>query len=290
MRLTMAPLSLALLASSLAAQQVPAAIFTDPSRDPTYPARMVVLHVPSGGVLINGVAYLAAGRGRHPTLVLLHGLPGNEKNLDLAQAVRRAGWNAVAVNYRGSWGSPGSFRIAQTLEDAEAVLAYLRDTAHARTLTIDTTRLVLAGHSLGGWVAAMTASHDHNLRGAILISAANMGGSLGFGAARAKLVAFLRDNMESLANVTAEELADELMTNAGRFDWGHSVPGLVQVPLLVLTADDGLAPEATALCDSLRARGSTQVTLTHIATDHSWSDSRIELETLTLRWLEPLSR
>ncbi|MFD3266336.1 hypothetical protein [Phenylobacterium ferrooxidans] len=32
---------------------------------------------------------------------------GNEKNLDLAQAVRRAGWNAAAFNYRGSWGSPG---------------------------------------------------------------------------------------------------------------------------------------------------------------------------------------
>ncbi|MDO8912512.1 MAG: hypothetical protein Q8N10_08825 [Phenylobacterium sp.] len=32
---------------------------------------------------------------------------GNEKNLDLAQAVRRAGWNAVTFNYRGSWGSPG---------------------------------------------------------------------------------------------------------------------------------------------------------------------------------------
>jgi predicted alpha/beta-fold hydrolase len=64
---------------------------------------MEVLHIPSGGVEINGVAYVAAGAGPHPVLVLFHGLPGNEKNLDLAQAVRRAGWTVVTLNYRGSW-------------------------------------------------------------------------------------------------------------------------------------------------------------------------------------------
>jgi hypothetical protein len=41
--------------------------------------------------------------------LICHGLPGNEKHLDLAQAVRRAGWLAVTFNYRGSWGSQGVF-------------------------------------------------------------------------------------------------------------------------------------------------------------------------------------
>ena len=91
---------------SVAKVAIPAAIYTDPVRDPKHPARMEVLHIPSGGVALNGVAYLAAGAGPHPTLLIMHGLPGNEKNLDLAQAVRRAGWNAVTFSYRGSWGSP----------------------------------------------------------------------------------------------------------------------------------------------------------------------------------------
>ena len=68
------------------------AIYTDPAPDKAHPAGMEVLHIPSGGVAINGIAYVAAGPGPHPVLVLMHGLPGNEKNLDLAQAVRRAGW------------------------------------------------------------------------------------------------------------------------------------------------------------------------------------------------------
>jgi predicted alpha/beta-fold hydrolase len=94
-------------------QPVPSAIYTDPAVDAAHPARMEVLHIPTHGVLINGLVYAPPGAGTHPTLVICHGLPGNEKNLDLAQAVRRAGWNAVTFNYRGSWGSPGSFRFGQ---------------------------------------------------------------------------------------------------------------------------------------------------------------------------------
>ncbi len=116
------------------AQPIPAAVGTDPAPDARFPARSAVIHVPSFGGTINGLVYVASGAGPHPTLVLCHGLPGNEKNLDLAQAVRRAGWNAVTFNYRGSWGSPGTFSFAHTLEDAASVLAYLRMPANARAL------------------------------------------------------------------------------------------------------------------------------------------------------------
>src|SRR4029453_8317257 len=52
-------------------------------------------HVGAADQRINGFVYLASGDGPHPTVVLLHGLPGNERNLDLAQAMRRAGANVV---------------------------------------------------------------------------------------------------------------------------------------------------------------------------------------------------
>src|SRR5665213_1824794 len=70
---------------------LPPAIWADPAPDAAHPARSEVLHIASHGVEINGLAYLVAGAGVHPTVVLFHGLPGNEKNLDLAQAIRRAG-------------------------------------------------------------------------------------------------------------------------------------------------------------------------------------------------------
>ena len=37
---------------------------------------------------MNAVMYTAQGGGLHPTLLLLHGFPGNEQNLDLAQTSR----------------------------------------------------------------------------------------------------------------------------------------------------------------------------------------------------------
>ncbi len=160
-----------LLAGTISAQSVPSAIFTDPAVDIEHPAQMTVLRIPTHGVQVNGIIYQASGPGPHPTLLICHGLPGNEKNVDLAQTVRRAGWNAVIFNYRGSWGSPGNFRLSHDLEDADAALAYLCDPANAKLLGIDTDHIVIAGHSMGGWVAASTASHDHSLAGVILISA-----------------------------------------------------------------------------------------------------------------------
>lgn len=264
---------------------IPAAIFTDPPADKAHPPRMEVLHIPSGGVEINGVAYLAAGAGAHPTLVLLHGLPGNEKNLDLAQAVRRAGWNVVTFNYRGSWGSPGTFSFRGNLADAKAVLAYARAPANAQKLQIDTKKLVIAGHSMGGWVTAMTAGEDPDLAGAILISAADMGQTAGAPPARRLTTA--RENMEALAGVTAESMAQEMAT-LGDASFAKAAPGLAKTPLLVLTSDDGLAPNAEKLVKAIQANGGRQVSLHHEATDHGWSGRRIALEALVISWLQGL--
>jgi pimeloyl-ACP methyl ester carboxylesterase len=276
----------ALYAATAIGQSVPAAIFTDPPADAAHPAAMTVLHIPSHGVLINGLIYEPSGAGPHPTLVICHGLPGNEKNLDLAQAVRRASWNAVTFNYRGSWGSPGVFRFAQNLEDADAVLAYLRDPANAARLGIDTKRIVLAGHSMGGWVTAQTAAHDHALMGAILISAADMGAMAGL--PRERIVAIMADDKESLAGVTAESMADEVIANSKTFGFANTVSGLSKMPLLVLSADDGLAPRTDALVKAIEAEGNQNVTAIHEHTDHSWSDHRIFLESAIITWLAAL--
>lgn len=282
MRFVAALASAVIFAAPLAAQ-IPAAVTTDPPQDKTHPAQLVVLHIPSGGVKINGVAYTAAGAGLHPTFVLLHGLPGNEKNLDLAQAVRRAGWNAITFNFRGSWGSPGVFRFAQVLQDVDAVLAFVHDTAEIRALGIDTTRIVLAGHSMGGWAAALTAAHHPELLGVVVISAADMGRAAG--APESVVAKDMAENMESLAGVTPESMADELIVNGAHWRLQDAAPGLAHLRLLVLTANDGLAPANDSLVAHIRALGDTAVTLIHGETDHSWSDKRIALESYVIDWL-----
>jgi pimeloyl-ACP methyl ester carboxylesterase len=274
-------------AGGVLAQSVPPAIFTDPPVDRAHPAAMTVLHVPSHGVLINGLLYSPAGAGPHPTLVICHGLPGNEKNLDLAQAVRRAGWNAVTFNYRGSWGSPGSFRFAQNPQDADALLAYLRDPSNAAKLGIDPKRIVIAGHSMGGWVVAHTAARDHALSGAILISMADMG--LTGGRPRAQAVAAMADDMETLADVTAESMVDELAAHAKEFVVTGTAEGLAQIPVLAITSNDHLASQTDVLVAAIKAKGGTRVTAAHLDTDHGYSDRRIALESMVITWLSGLN-
>ena len=66
-----------------------------PNPDPVYPPVLHELLIPSHDVMLSGIMLGANGTGPHPTVLLLHGFPGNEKNLDLAQSLRRAGYNCL---------------------------------------------------------------------------------------------------------------------------------------------------------------------------------------------------
>src|SRR6202046_1570215 len=156
-------------------QRVTAAISSDPAPDKANPASMATVQVPSHGALLNGLVYVAAGAGPHPVVVLLHGFPGNEKNLDLAQVLRRAGWNVLYFDYRGSWGSPGGFSFTHCIEDAQAAVAWLRDPANAAKYRVDPQTIALVGHSMGGFVALEVGAQDPAIQAIVGISAADMG-------------------------------------------------------------------------------------------------------------------
>jgi pimeloyl-ACP methyl ester carboxylesterase len=268
------------------ADSLPRAIYVDPPEDARNPARFEVLHIPSGGVEINGIAYVPAGPGPHPTVLLLHGMPGNEKNLDLAQAMRRAGWLVVAFNYRGSWGSPGAFHFAQTLEDADSVLAWLRQPDIAARLGIDAKRMVIVGHSMGGWVGAQTLAHDPALLGAALISPGDLAMLAGQG--RDAVMSFILDDRETIAETGSDALADEMLAHKDDWRMAALAPRLKDRRLLVLYSHDGLESHALSLIDALKAAKSRTLTIGYTATDHAWSDRRIALQAQVINWLESL--
>jgi len=67
-----------------------------------------------------------------------------------------------------------------------------------------------------------------------------------------------------------------------------AAPGLVRLPVLVLTSDDGLAAHSDSLVAAIKRLGGTRVSTVHAATDHSWSDKRVTLISAILRWLDRL--
>ncbi len=277
--------------------QVPSAITTDPASDKAFPAAMETFQIPSHGVGLNALLYEAAGAGPHGTVVLLHGFPGNEKNLDLAQTLRRAGWNVLYFNYRGSWGTLGAFSFTHCMEDAEAALAFLREPATAKKYRVDPGQIVLVGHSMGGMIALYTAAHDAKVLAVAVYSAADMAGraQLPPGASpevKAQALktygaALANEGMAPLAGCTPEGLAAELMAHP-EWVFAKDAQGLAAKPVLIVTSDDGGAAPAEKLAEALQAGGNQEVRYVHVATDHSFSDKRIELQTEMLGGLDYL--
>jgi len=121
------------------------------------------------------VIYIASGAGPHPTVLMLHGFPGNEKNLDLAYSVRRAGWNVLAPFYRGAWGSGGTFSFTHTLEDAQASIDFLRQ-PEKRQKVPDRLKPHCAHRAQHGRLrCGVVTAHEPKVFGAALISAGNLG-------------------------------------------------------------------------------------------------------------------
>jgi pimeloyl-ACP methyl ester carboxylesterase len=143
-------LILSFFASNIVFSQGDSIVLRDINWDKHSPAGMTELFIPSGNALLAGFIYKANGPRKHPTLLLLHGYPGNERNLDLAQVVRAHGWNVVYFDYRGSWGSQGKFSFKNCVADVVNVVAFCKK--YRDSLGIDTSKIVLFGHSMGGWV------------------------------------------------------------------------------------------------------------------------------------------
>jgi pimeloyl-ACP methyl ester carboxylesterase len=284
-----------LLAASthLHAQQLPAAITTDPAPDKATPAAMETFQIPSHGAKLNALAYIATGAGPHPVVILLHSFPGNEKNLDLAQTIRRAGWDVLYFDYRGSWGSPGDFSFTHSIEDTQSAIAYLRDPANAKKLRADPADIVLIGHSMGGFMARYVGANDPAIKAIALISAADMGVDRMQSippdhrseAIRPLAEHLAAEGMPPLAGCTPESLAQEVVTNAAAWNVPNLAPKLATRPVLVITSDDGLAPSNDAFVEALHRIGDTQVKAIHMATDHSYSDHRIALQQAVLEAL-----
>jgi pimeloyl-ACP methyl ester carboxylesterase len=260
----------------------------DPPRDTAHPAHNQQLLIPSGGVGMNAVLFSAAGVGTHPTVILMHGLPGNERNLDLAQAIRRCGWDVLTFTYRGAWGSPGDFSITHAMEDAAAALAFARSPEAAK-LGIDPRRIVLAGHSMGGAAAFMTAASATDLDGLILLDAWNIAGGTSKGAiSRDEMIRGFDDFGNALHGATPETIADEVIAERSQWDLPANAHRLAKLPILTVTARYGGAAENAPTTEALRAAGNRRLTAIEMATDHPFSDHRLALAATVTDWLQRL--
>jgi acetyl esterase/lipase len=284
------------LAAAMAAMATPAtAVTADPPRDAAHPAAMAPLLIPSGDGAMNAVLYEAAGAGPHPTLILFHGFPGNEQNLDLAQAARRAGWTVLTLHYRGTWGSRGTFSLEPCAEDAHAALAWLRDPAHAARFAIDPARIAVAGHSMGGMMAARLAADDHAVLGSFLIDPWDIAHESGNLADPHYVAAFRKEELDGdmppLAGVTEDEVIDQIRHAGPPLDLAATIPALADRPLALTYTEFGNGKaEAIRIGAAAHAARAGHLQEAFWSTDHSFSDKRIALAEELVAWLKQFDR
>ena len=260
-------------------------------RDSVYPPRLAELALESAGARLNAILYLAAGRGPHPVVVLLHGNPGNERSLDVAQALRRAGHSVLYFNYRGSWGSGGTFSRTHALEDVHAALRWTRSSAAASRYRVDTARVALVGHSMGGWLALMAAAEDQRVSCVGALDARNVGAYgrlLRRNHAADSLLVVATDSLTTPGAPYRTEaggtgLVAEIKANAERWDPMAHARTLRDRSILLVGAT--FRTDQDSLVAALGRVGASRVTAVAWDTDHSFSDRRILLARTIVDWL-----
>jgi pimeloyl-ACP methyl ester carboxylesterase len=287
-----AAIGASLIAACAAAPEVPATAsrFADPaSIDAAFPPGLAEVSFESGGDRLNGHIYLANGAGPHPAVILLHGFPGNEKNLDLAQALRRDGFNVLFFHYRGAWGSEGVYSFSHLIEDVGAAASFLR--TNAADYRVDPAKLITIGHSMGGFAALQAAARDPAIACTAAIAPANLG-ARGFAFDQSpELEAGFRayaDSLQMLAGFDGERGVAEIRANAGAFELQTLTPGLAGKQVLIVGSDKdasvSLENVIKPLIAAYEADPALKTTGVILPGDHSFSWTREALINTVADW------
>ncbi|NNC36462.1 MAG: alpha/beta fold hydrolase [Acidimicrobiales bacterium] len=260
--------------------------------DTAHPPALAALNFDSYGDRINGILYQANGAGPHPTVILLHGYPGNEKNLDLAQSLRRAGYNVLFFHYRGAWGSSGEFSLTHVIEDVGSAADFLRK--NANEYRVDQDRLLIIGHSMGGFAALQGAARDEAITCVAAIAPADVGliaaRFLEADAELAQRSAARADTLTMLNGWSGEKMIAERQANRDAFSLIDLAPNLAGKSVLLIAGDRDsvLAPDIFHTPLVAAYANQPNITLAHavIPGDHAFSWSRFELTDTVLDWAQ----
>ncbi len=250
--------------------------------DEAAPAGTIELTIPSEGSLMAGFIYTANGKQKHPTLILLHGYPGNERNLDLGQVVRAHGWNVIYFDYRGSWGSQGQYSFKNCVQDVVNVVAFCKK--YSDSLRIDTSNIALFGHSLGGWVCLKALAELPGVKKGFAISAANFYNQFkNMSAAQLKAFAARPNNPYRyfVLNTPMEEIFRGVINNLQFFNLDNDI-ALADKQFVMIDENN----KNKELSESLREKNKNYFDYEVWPTDHGFTNKRISLINKVISFLD----
>ena len=259
-------------------------VLKDLTWDKASPASSTELFIPSGNSLLAGLIYNANGLQKHPTLLLLHGYPGNERNLDIAQVVRSHGWNVIYFDYRGSWGSQGKFSFKNCVEDVVNVVAFCK--RYQDSLKIDTSNIVLFGHSMGGWVCLKALQELPTIKKGFALSTWNIGNEYKNVSTEKEMLRLANDPNTGgkyfVLNTSLKDLYTPVIRNQTYFNLMNDGKSLADKQIIMIDEHQG----NTQLADKIKETNKSYFDYEVWQTDHSFTNKRVSLINKVLMFLE----
>ena len=141
------------------------------SKSQTLPVNIDLI---SNGNMLHAKVYPADKGKPSPTVILLHGFPGNNNSpFGLAERLQKSGINILVFNYQGTFESEGLFNFDNCQNDIGVAISFLKQKSNIRQFGIDTSRIVICGCSIAGSMALTAAIHNPEIKNIISIAAGN---------------------------------------------------------------------------------------------------------------------
>jgi dipeptidyl aminopeptidase/acylaminoacyl peptidase len=251
----------------------------------------------SKGAKIHALCYRGSGVEPLSTVILCHGFPGSNTDvLGLGERLMSEGFNALAFNYRGTWGSEGLFTIANSLEDVVSAINYVKSSSTIREFKIDPSSIAVLGWSYGGGMALLGSLNDPTIRRVVYIA----GGNLSEVARMMKLsdefeqvILKMTDQSISDSNfisLSAEELFADVFADMDKYDLVKHTKELSNKDILLIGGwhdqENTIEHHILPLFRALQRHGAKQVQIEIFDTDHSFINVRSQLANRIISWLK----
>lgn len=267
----------------------------NPNIDLEFPPKMKPLVIKSENEKLLGTFFSPSGKEKKPIVFLLHGFPGNENNFDIAHAIRRSGFNVVVFHYRGSWGSSGEFSISNSLDDVSAVINHFCELEISKQFNIDSEKMILVGHSMGGFLSLLTSLKYPKIQNVISIAGFNFGLFTDYIMQNTNFLNATIDGLSQgaalLQGVSGQNIYDEMVSNKEDWNLVKRVPELKNKNILLLGGEydevSHLELHHYPLVVGLQNIG-LSVQSRIYKTGHSFASTRIKLSSEIIDWLNNL--
>ena len=116
------------------------------------------------GLVLRGIVTLPDGEGAFPVVINLHGFTGTKEghkglHITMARKLAEEGIGCIRFDFSNNGESDGEFEnmtFTSLIQDTEDIWNWAKEQPY-----VDCDRMILSGHSMGGFVAATSAPRLH---------------------------------------------------------------------------------------------------------------------------------